>query len=149
MPTEEPFSASGKQYLEDNVFPVLQPALEELLKHVEQRAKSQAQGAFTEDATPQDLSAGKHSQDFKPLQWLGSYLLRHNPNAAGRTDATEAAHTGEAGAAAAALASATGGSTADPSSQEPLPAENSGGSVGNGTANATEPVAPAPDTVPS
>ena len=57
-----PMDTSTRTLLEAKIYPTLVPAMEALLKEVE-RCKS--------NGLPEP----------QPLDWLGSYLMRHNPNA--------------------------------------------------------------------
>jgi hypothetical protein len=68
-------AADVKQYLAEKVTPVLEPALESLLRHVFQNSKVRKQESLTSKFSVASTSHYRpDSLDYSPLLWLSDHL---------------------------------------------------------------------------
>jgi len=75
-------SITASNYLENKVFPVLVPALEQLLRVMQpQHTQDSTENTTMRPITaPQPLPSATATGKINPILWLAQYLARHNPN---------------------------------------------------------------------
>eukprot|EP00051_Salpingoeca_urceolata_P029386 m.489775 g.489775 ORF g.489775 m.489775 type:complete len:239 (+) comp27076_c0_seq1:254-970(+) len=77
-------------YLEQNVWPVLLPALEKLFVALRKRVPLETRQAYA-DPSMRRIVCPEDAQGFDPVDWLATYLKRYNPNVPAKYNEQDAA----------------------------------------------------------